>query len=76
MSLPLNVSKLGLSLDEAAEYAGVSRNTLTRHGLPPTKIGNTKSMIAEFLTQLALSTGRDLNGVRAHPDCRSDCNEF
>jgi hypothetical protein len=66
MSLPLNVSKLGLSLDEAAEYAGVSRNTLTRHGLPPTKIGNTKSTIAEFSTQLALSSGRAL-GVRAHP---------
>jgi hypothetical protein len=58
MPLPLNVPKPGLSLDEAAEYAGVSRNTLTRYGPPPTKIGNSKSMIAEFSTQVALSTGR------------------
>jgi hypothetical protein len=50
MLLPLNVPKPGLSLDEAAEYAGVSRNTLTRYGPPPTKIGNSKSMIAEFST--------------------------
>ena len=40
MSLPLNVPKRGLSLDEAAEYCGVSRNSLTRHGPAPIKIGD------------------------------------
>ena len=37
--LPLNIPKRGLSIDEAAEYIGVSKNTLTRHGPAPTKIG-------------------------------------
>lgn len=39
MPLPLNLPKRGLSVDEAAEYCGVSRNTLTRHGPEPIKIG-------------------------------------
>jgi Helix-turn-helix domain len=37
---PLNLPKRGLSIDEAAEYLGVSRNTLSRHGPVPTKIGD------------------------------------
>jgi len=40
MPLPINVPKRGLSKDEAAEYCGVSANTLTRHGPTPTKIGD------------------------------------
>jgi hypothetical protein len=40
VSLPLNVPKRGLSKDEAAEYCGVSVNTLGRHGPTPTKIGD------------------------------------
>jgi hypothetical protein len=39
MSLPTNIAKRGLSLDEAAEYCGVSKNTMTRHGPSPIKIG-------------------------------------
>lgn len=39
MPLPPNISKRGLSLDEAAEYCGVSKNTMTRHGPAPVKIG-------------------------------------
>ena len=38
--LPPNIPKRGLSLAEAAEYCGVSGNTLTRHGPPPIKIGD------------------------------------
>jgi hypothetical protein len=38
--LPINVPKRGLSKDEAAEYCGVSVNTLGRHGPTPTKIGD------------------------------------
>jgi predicted DNA-binding transcriptional regulator AlpA len=38
--LPPNVPKRGLSLDEAAEYCGVSRNTMVRHGPAPVKIGD------------------------------------
>jgi predicted DNA-binding transcriptional regulator AlpA len=37
--LPLNIPKRGLSADEAAEYCGVSRNTLAEHGPKPSKIG-------------------------------------
>jgi hypothetical protein len=40
MPLPLKVPKRGLSLDEAAEYCGVSRNSLTRHGPSSIKIGD------------------------------------
>jgi hypothetical protein len=39
VTLPLNIAKRGLSKDEAAEYCGVSANTLGKHGPPPTKIG-------------------------------------
>ena len=38
--MPVNVPKRGLSKDEAAEYCGVSANTLGRHGPTPTKIGD------------------------------------
>ena len=40
MQLPINLPKRGLSKDEAAEYCGVSVNTLGRHGPTPTKIGD------------------------------------
>jgi hypothetical protein len=40
LSLPINLPKRGLSKDEAAEYCGVSPNTLGRHGPTPTKIGD------------------------------------
>jgi hypothetical protein len=40
VSLPINIAKRGLSLDEAAEYCGISANTLTRHGPPAVKIGD------------------------------------
>jgi hypothetical protein len=39
MSLPINLPKRGLSKDEAAEYCGVSENTLGRYGPTPAKIG-------------------------------------
>jgi hypothetical protein len=38
--LPINLPKRGLSKEEAAEYCGVSANTLVRHGPTPTKIGD------------------------------------
>jgi hypothetical protein len=40
MPLPINLPKRGLSKNEAAEYCGVSANTLGRHGPMPTKIGD------------------------------------
>jgi hypothetical protein len=40
VSLPLNIQKRGLSKEEAAEYLGISVNTLVRHGPPATKIGD------------------------------------
>ena len=40
MPLPINLPKRGLSKDEAAEYCGVSVNTLGRYGPTPTKIGD------------------------------------
>jgi hypothetical protein len=38
--LPINLPKRGLSKDEAAEYCGVSPNTLGRHGPTANKIGD------------------------------------
>jgi hypothetical protein len=57
MPLPLNVPKRGLSLDEASEYCGVSRNTLMRHGPVPIKIGERtiydRRALDRWLDQLA-----------------------
>jgi hypothetical protein len=57
MPLPLNIAKRGLSLDEAAEYCGVSRNSLTRHGPAPVKIGERtiydRRALDRWLDQLA-----------------------
>jgi hypothetical protein len=39
-ALPSNIPKRCLSADEAAEYCNISKNTLIRHGPPPTKIGD------------------------------------
>jgi hypothetical protein len=39
MPLPPNIPKRGLSPDEAAEYCGISKSTLTRHGPAPSRIG-------------------------------------
>jgi hypothetical protein len=39
MPLPSNIPKRGLSVEEAAEYCGVSEPTLRRHGPAPAKIG-------------------------------------
>ena len=38
-ALPGNIPKRGLALEEAAEYCGVSRNTMLRHGPKPLRIG-------------------------------------
>ena len=55
--LPANIKKRGLSLAEAAEYCGVSGTTLTRHGPPPTKIGDRsiydRHVLDRWLDQLA-----------------------
>jgi hypothetical protein len=40
IALPHNIPRRCLSPDEAAEYCNVSRNTLTRHGPAPTRIGD------------------------------------
>ncbi len=39
MTLPPNLPKRGLSVDEAAEYLGVSKTTLAQHGPAPMRIG-------------------------------------
>lgn len=39
MGLPSNIPKRGLSIEEAAEYCGVSASSIERHGPRPTKIG-------------------------------------
>jgi hypothetical protein len=65
MPLPLNVPKRGLSLDEASEYCGVSRNTLTRHGPVPIKIGERtiydRRALDRWLDQLAGLTASPVN---------------
>ena len=38
-TLPPNIPKRGLNLDEAAEYCGVGTRTLQRHGPEPIRIG-------------------------------------
>jgi hypothetical protein len=40
LPLPINVPKRGLSKEEAAEYCGISVNTLGRYGPTPSKIGD------------------------------------
>ena len=70
--LPLNVPKRGLSLDEAAEYCGVSGNTLTRHGPTPLKIGERKvydrRSLDRWLDQLAGIPGQAPPGEDAPED--------
>ena len=39
MTLPSSISPRGLDVEQAAEYCGVSRNHLLRHGPGPTRIG-------------------------------------
>jgi len=57
LPLPLNVPKRGFNLDEAAEYCGVSSNTLTRHGPAAIKIGERRiydrRALDRWLDQLA-----------------------
>lgn len=38
-ALPPGISPRGLNVKQAAEYCGVSKNHLLRHGPPPTRIG-------------------------------------
>jgi hypothetical protein len=40
MTLPANIPRRGLSLDEAAEYCGIGAKTLQRHGPEPVRIGD------------------------------------
>jgi hypothetical protein len=58
MALPPNIPKRGLSLSEAAEYCGVSDNTLIQHGPKPSKIGNRNvydlKMLDRWLDSIAI----------------------
>ena len=67
MPLPINLPKRGLSKDEAAEYCGVSVNTLGRHGPMPTKIGDRsiydRRVLDRWLDELAgLMSGSSSTG--------------
>lgn len=74
MPLPLNVPKRGLSRDEAAEYCGVSANTLARHGPTPTKIGDRiiydRRVLDRWLDELAglMSGSRGLGPLLDTPE--------
>jgi hypothetical protein len=69
MALPLNVPKRGFSLEEAAEYCGVSKNTMTRHGPSPVKIGDRiifdRRALDRWLDQLA---GAESETTEAAPE--------
>ena len=66
MTLPINLPKRGLSKDEAAEYCGVSPNTLGRHGPTPTKIGDRiiydRRVLDRWLDELAGFMSSGLSG--------------
>jgi hypothetical protein len=58
MKLLPDIPKRGLSLDEAAEYCGISPATLSRYGPPATKIGKRRKIydrrvIDRWLDQLS-----------------------
>lgn len=67
MPLPVNVPKRGLSKEEAAEYCGVSVNTLIRHGPTATKIGDRtiydRRVLDRWLDELAELPSQELNGA-------------
>jgi hypothetical protein len=65
--LPINLPKRGLSKDEAAEYCGVSPNTLGRHGPSPSKIGDRvvydRRVLDRWLDELAGLISGDASGA-------------
>jgi hypothetical protein len=72
LALPINVPKRGLSKEEAAEYCGVSANTLARHGPQPTKITKRKivydrRVLDRWLDELAGLPSPELNGAGMQP---------
>ena len=72
MSLPINLPKRGLSKDEAAEYCGVSVNTLVRHGPTPTKIGDRtiydRRVLDRWLDKLAGLAAGERSNTGVLPD--------
>lgn len=72
MPLPINVPKRGLSKDEAAEYCGVSVNTLGRYGPTPSKIGDRiiydRRVLDRWLDELAGLVAPVLSGADLPPD--------
>jgi hypothetical protein len=69
--LPNNVPKRGLSKEEAAEYCGVSINTLIRHGPTVTKIGDRtiydRRVLDRWLDELAGLPAQQMNGAGEQP---------
>jgi hypothetical protein len=69
--LPINIPKRGLSKEEAAEYCGVSVNTLIRHGPTATKIGDRtiydRRVLDRWLDGLAGPPSSELNGAGEQP---------
>jgi hypothetical protein len=74
LPLPINLPKRGLSKDEAAEYCGVSVNTLDRHGPTPTRIGDRviydRRVLDLWLDELAgfMSGSRSVNPAIDAPE--------
>ena len=71
MPLPINLPKRGLSKDEAAEYCGVSLNTLRRHGPTPAKIGDRiiydRRVLDRWLDELGGLISGSSGGVQSIP---------
>jgi hypothetical protein len=57
----------GLNKEEAAEYCGVSPNTLIRHGPPPSKIGDRnvydRRVLDQWLDELAHLPSPGINPI-------------
>lgn len=64
-ALPGNIAKRGLDVDQAAEYCGVSKNHLLRHGPPPTRIGPRRKIYDRKLLDMWLDR---LGGIATRYD--------
>jgi|SRR5215469_3781461 len=74
--LPINLPKRGLSKDEAAEYCGVSVNTLSRHGPNATRIGDRvvydRRVLDRWLDELAGLTSGAPSAVVLSPNTQEE----
>jgi hypothetical protein len=72
LALPVSLPPRGLSIEDACEYlGGISKNTLTRHGPPPTRIGDRivydRLVLDRWLDELA-GLGDDATGEISSED--------